>query len=102
MGGYDHKTLKKVDTIYYAMSRDLCDDKNKNVWQKSKITLPYALSHCKCMINHKNTSKPKLLILGGIDEEWNNETKTFLEFDLRNVIGNQTYFRFVFDSQKVQ
>ena len=92
VGGWNRK-------IYYAMSKDMCDNKMNNIWQLSNILLPCDLSHCKCLITHQSTNNPKLLILGGISNY--SLQNTFLEHDICDIVGKDTFNRFILNFTKV-
>ena len=75
--------------IYYAMSKDICNNSIDNIWQISEVSLPREMSRCKCIITHESTMNPKFIILGGQDR--------FLEYDLRDIIGDNTFKHFMLD-----
>ena len=101
MGGYANQII--CDKIYFAMSKDLLCNNNSiaSIWQTSQIVLPQALHQCKCLITHQNTNNPKLIVLGGCDCT-NQTTKTFLEFELCDIIGYNTFIRFMLNFEKVK
>ena len=100
MGGWDCETWKKSDKIYYALSTDICNDSINNIWHISHILLPFPLKACKCMITHQSTKNPKLIILGGLNEN-NEKTNLFLQYKICDIIGNDKYSRFILDLKKV-
>ena len=96
-------TRELRQTIYFAVSNDLRDNKIENIWQQSNITLPYGLYHGSCIITHKSTNNPKLIILGGARKRKSEYslTKTYLEYDLLDILGLDTFKRFMMDFHKV-
>ena len=84
------------------MSKDVCYDSMHNIWQLSQIRLPQSLRNCKCMITHQSTNNPKLIILGGIAGEYGEYKKTFLEYNLSDILDVATFLRFMFNFKKVK
>ena len=77
----------------------MSDTTIKNVWQLSKVSLPYELSHCSCLIIQQNTSNPKLIILGGYRKHI--QTNAWFEFELCDIMGQQKFNRFMIGFQQV-
>lgn len=78
--------------IYYAVSNDLCNKKMKNIWRISKVSLPYEICDCKCMITHQNTMHPKLVIVGDETDDTTikNNHRMHLEYDLSDIMKDRT------------
>ena len=94
--------LDYIDDIYYGMSKDLCIDNIDNIWQKSQISLPdKGITNSKCMITHQTTFNPKLIILGGYDRAFQKGTTIFFEYQLSDIIGFDTFYRFMLDFNTV-
>ena len=89
-----------TNKIYYAMSKDICNDSIDNIWQISKVSLSIALSLCKCMITHESTMNPKFIVLGG-ENPLRRATYTYAEYNLYDITGNDTFKRFMLDFLKV-
>ena len=75
------------------MSKDLNDSTKNNIWQMSNISLPKRLKGCKCMITHKNTKNPKVIVLGCSGYYF----IPFLEYELCDIIGYHTFQSFMVD-----
>ena len=102
VGGWDDTTKEKSNEIYYCVSNDI-NNKNNNdqsIWQLSLIKLPFALCDCQCMITDKKNKNPKLIILGGRNET-GNPTKAYFEYNLSDIIGYDTFNRFMIDLKQV-
>ena len=94
--------MHKLDQIYFAMSKDMCNNNSvDSIWHLSQQTLPYPLTRCMCMITRQNTKHPKLLILGGYNDK-PNEAKTCVEYELCDILGYDTFYRFMLDFKKVK
>ena len=52
------------------------------------------------MITQQNTQHPKVIVLGGMTEDFK-DTNTYFEFELCDIIGESTFQRFMLDFQKV-
>ena len=72
----------------------MCDNSMSNIWQISQISLPEMLRCVTCLITQKRTKQPKLMVLAG-------NTRRCFEFLLREVIGNDTFNRFMIDVTQV-
>ena len=72
-----------------------------NIWQLSQIGLPYTLRKCTCLITQQNTWHPKLVILGGYINDKHERRDECLEYDLIDVIGSDTFYRFMIDFTQV-
>ena len=78
------------------MSKDINNDNTTNsIWQLSQISMPYPSQNCKCLISHQTTKNPKLFILGG------NGIQTYLQYELRDVLGIKTWWHFNLDLTQV-
>ena len=86
--------------IYYCVSNDInnknSDKNNQSIWQSSLIKLPFALIYCQCIITHQKSKNPKLIILGG-DNQKNQATNTYLEYNLCDIMGYENFYRFIID-----
>ena len=85
------------------MSKDLCDNNMSNIWQMSQILLPVALNEVTCVITQKSTKQPKLMVLGGRTkiEDTHPETDHCIQYFLCDIIGNDTFNRFMIDVTQV-
>ena len=99
MGGLISSRFK-TDKIYYAMSKDMCCHSITNIWQMSQISLPVFLQGCKCMILEQSTEYPKLIILGG-GQSYYQGTQTHLKYELYDILGYDTFNRFMLGFNKV-
>ena len=97
VGGTD--TIQSFNTIYYGFGDYLNDEyQSQNIWRKSMIELPLRISQCQCMILKKESHNPTLVIIGGCSlKSLNNHW----EFQMCDILDNQTYSRFVLDFQRV-
>ena len=92
--------VKYSKAIYFCMSKDMCDNKMTNIWELSQIKLPYKLYMCTCLITQQNTWYPKLIILGGNIPQ-KGRTNKCLEYNLFDIIGSDTFCRFMIDFTQV-
>ena len=82
---------KPQNIIYYCVSCDINNENVTNLWQQSKITLDIPLLNCKCIITHQSTDNPKLIVLGG-DDNNDYETSIHREYDIRQIMGDDHKF----------
>ena len=79
----------------------MCDYKMENIWQISQISLPFTLSRCTCLITQQSTKQPKLIILGG-QTATTQITKTYLEYNISDIIGYDKFKCFMIDVKQVK
>ena len=91
-GAYDKRQFSK--SIYFMKSDDILRRKRNNYWRKSDIELPCKIWGCKCIITEKNTDNPKLIILGGLDEN-DRELNIFWQREISDIIGNDAMPEFL-------
>ena len=82
------------------MSKDMCDNTIKNIWRLSEIKLNQSLCHCTCVITAQNTWHPTLFVLGGYNK-YDHATKAHLQYDLCDIMGYHTFYRFMIDLKQV-
>ena len=100
VGGEDILAKKVSDEIYYCVSNDINNNEKQSIWQTSKIRLPFAICECQCIITQQNSCNPILNILGGCNQN-NVATNQWLQYNLCDVIGYQTFMRFSIDIERV-
>ena len=100
VGGFNVKTNKMSNEIYYCVSNDINIKNNQSIWQLCLIKLPLVLSDCQCIITDQKSNNPKLIILGGNNEN-NNNIDTYLVYNLCDMIGYDTFNHFIIDMRRV-
>ena len=101
VGGYDKSNNKLSNEIYYCVSNDINNkNNNQSIWQLSVIKLPLVLCDCQCIITNKESRNPKLIVLGG-ESAIRMKTDIYLEYNLCDVIGYDTFNRFIIDIKQV-
>ena len=77
------------------LKRNTNTNNNNNLWQISKIKLPYAIISCKCIITDKNTNDPSLNVIGGFNYDKGKDQNNYWEFKIRDIIGNDSMNEFL-------
>ena len=91
--------VQKSNEIYYCLSNELRNEKNdENIWHLSKITLPFPIDEGECIITHKKSETPKLIVLGGYRAGLM-EQNLHIEFLLSDIIGNADTWNEFFNTQ---
>ena len=93
VGGYNWETKEKSNEIYYCVSNHINNKSNQSIWQASLIKLPLAIHACQCVITDQKSRNPKLIILGGVNQNYDS-TDTYLEYNLCDIISYDTFNRF--------
>ena len=89
--------------IYYCVSNDINITNNndaQSIWQLSVIKLPFAMYGCQCVITNKKGNKPKLIILGGYNEDFA-KTNACFEYNLCDIIEHDRFIHFIIDDKRV-
>ena len=103
VGGYNANRHRKSNEIYYCVSNDINNknnSENQSIWRLSLIELPFLISACQCIITDKKNKNAKLIILGGKNQNYR-ETHAYLEYNLCDIIGYHTFYRFIIDMKQV-
>ena len=79
----------------------MIDNKLQNIWQTSQISLCHPLCQTSCLITQKNGKSPKLFILGGTRDMSMSSTNECYEYNLCDIIGYHTFYRFFIDLKQV-
>ena len=82
------------------MSKDMCDEKMKNIWRLSKMKIPCNLRNCTCLITQQSTQNPKVIIIGGSNDRWP-VFEEYFEFFLFDIMGKHSFYRFMIDYKQV-
>ena len=102
VGGLNQLHNWCYDTIYYAFSDNLRNNKKTSIWRKSDITLPIKVKGTHCMILKKDTINPTLVIIGGGSfEPHTDKLDIHWQISIYKILDYNTWLYFSIDFQRV-